>query len=99
MLGLLIGRLGMSKADALTLTAAQISSVVKHGVEREQEEWKRTRWLATILVNISGKSVKRAVTEKELLRFANETKTNGFSEFQKAAQHGARHTEQGSPRN
>lgn len=99
MLGLLIGRLGLSKADALTLTGPQIASVVKHGVEREREEWKRTRWLATILVNVSGKTVKRNVTEKDLLRFPDETKNNGFSEFLKAAQDGARHTEQGSPRN
>tara|TARA_R110000822_G_scaffold81308_6_gene193232 strand:+ start:198 stop:395 length:198 start_codon:yes stop_codon:yes gene_type:complete len=54
-------------------------------VEREKEEWKRTRWLATILVNISGKSVKQKVKETDLMRFAEEKKGNGFSEFVKAA--------------
>ena len=85
MLGLLIGRIGLSKADALTLTAKELSSVVKHSVERETEEWKRTRWLATVLVNISGKSVKAKVKETDLIRFANERKTNGFADFIRAA--------------
>ena len=85
MLGLLIGRMGMSKADALTLTKDEVAAVVKHGVDREMEEWKRQRWLATILVNISGKSVKQKVKETDLLKFASEKKDNGFRNFVKAA--------------
>lgn len=98
-LGFLMGRLGISKGDALTLTRDQMDAVVKHGLDGYIDQWKQTRWLATVLVNVSGKSVKRTVTEQELMRFESEKKTNGFSEFLKAAQHGARHTEQGSPRN
>ena len=85
MLGLLIGRLGMSKADALTLTAKEIAAVIKHGVQREQEAWKRERWLATVLVNISGKSVKHKVKETDLMQFAEERKDNGFRKFVQAA--------------
>jgi len=85
MLGLLIGRLGLSKADALTLTANEVAAVVKHGVDREAEEWKRTRWLATILVNVSGKSVKSRVKETDLMRLPHERKNNGFAEFVRAA--------------
>ena len=85
MLGLLIGRLGLSKADALTLTAQEIAAVIKHGVERETEDWKMTRWLATVLVNISGKSVKSRVKETDLIRFPHERKNNGFADFLRAA--------------
>lgn len=91
MLGLLIGRLGLSKADAMSLNKAQFEAVIKHGLEGYQDQWKRTRWLATVLVNISGKSVKRTITETELMRFENEKKNNGFKEFLKA--HGAGHKE------
>jgi hypothetical protein len=63
-------------------------------VEREKEEWKRTRWLATVLVNVSGKSVKSKIQETDLIRFPDEIKkNNGFNEFLKAAKHGARHSE------
>jgi Cys-tRNA synthase (O-phospho-L-seryl-tRNA:Cys-tRNA synthase) len=85
MLGLLIGRLGMSKADALTLTAVEIAAIIKHGVQRETEEWKMTRWLATVLVNISGKSVKNNIKETDLIKFKDEQRNNGFADFLRAA--------------
>ena len=91
MLGLLIGRLGMSKADALTITAKELEACLRHATKREQDDWRRTRWLATVLVNVSGKTVRRTISEKELLRFNDEQKTNGFSEFLKAAQDGQRY--------
>lgn len=85
MLGLLIGRLGITKADALSFTREEMEAVVRHGVDREKEEWKRYRWLATILVNISGKSVKHRIKETDLMKFTEEKKSNGFADFVKAA--------------
>jgi hypothetical protein len=91
-LGLLIGRLGVSKADSLSLTKREFEAVLKHGFEKEKEDWKRSRWMAAVMVNISGKSVKHAIKPSELLRFPDEKKqNNGFSEFLKA--HGARYKE------
>ncbi len=39
---------------------------------RNREDWKRTRWLATWIVNMSGKVMKRTFQEKDLLKFEDE---------------------------
>ena len=88
-----MGRLGVSRRDALELSKVEYEAVVKHGLEREKEEWKRARWLATVLVNISGKSVKKVVKDTDLLRFPDERKGNGFAEFIRAAKDGQRRKE------
>jgi hypothetical protein len=80
-----VGRLGLSRRDALALSKEEYEAVIKHGLEKEKEEWKRTRWLATVLVNVSGKSVKKSVKETDLLRFPDERKGNGFADFVRAA--------------
>ena len=80
-----MGRLGLSRRDALALSKQEYEAVIKHGLEKEKEEWKRTRWLATVLVNVSGKSVKKSVKETDLLRFPDERKGNGFADFVRAA--------------
>jgi len=41
---------------------------------KEKEEWKRFRWLAMHMINISQKMVKRPITEKQLLQFKDEIK-------------------------
>jgi hypothetical protein len=80
-----VGRLGLSRRDALALSKEEYEAVIKHGLDKEKEEWKRTRWLATVLVNVSGKSVKKSVKETDLLRFPDERKGNGFADFVRAA--------------
>jgi hypothetical protein len=80
-----VGRLGLSRRDALALSKQEYEAVIKHGLDKEKEEWKRVRWLATVLVNVSGKTVKRAVKETDLMRFPEETKSNGFADFVNAA--------------
>ena len=67
-----MGRLGLAPSEAKTLTKDQLEAVVKHGVEREKDEWRRSRWLAAVIVNISGKSTKKVVTETDLLKFEDE---------------------------
>jgi hypothetical protein len=71
-LGQLVGRLGISPSEAKTLTKDQLEAVIKHGVDKEKDEWRRSRWLAAVIVNISGKSTKKVVTETDLLKFEDE---------------------------
>lgn len=85
-----MGRLGVSRRDALELGKKEYEAVIKHGLDKEKEEWKRTRWLAAVLVNISGKSVKKVVKDTDLMRFPDEVKGNGFADFVRAAHDGQR---------
>ena len=73
-----MGRLGLAPSEAKTLTLDQLNAVMRHGIEAEKEKWKRTRWLAAVLVNVSGKSVKRVVQETDLLRFEDEKKESSL---------------------
>jgi hypothetical protein len=73
-----VGRLGLAPSEAKTLTKEQLEAVVKHGVEREKDEWRRSRWLAAVIVNISGKSTKKVVTETDLLKFDDEKKESSL---------------------
>jgi len=70
--------LGIAPSEAKTLTKDQLEAVVKHGVEREKDEWRRSRWLAAVIVNISGKSTKKVVTEMDLLKFEDEKKESSL---------------------
>lgn len=51
---------------------------MKAAVAKEKDEWKRLRWLATVIVNIEGKSTKKMVQETDLLRFDDEQKTSSL---------------------
>jgi len=73
-----VGRLGLSPSEAKTLTLAQLEAVFRHALEKEKDEWRRQRWLAAVLVNISGKSVKKVVTETDLLKFEEEKKESSL---------------------
>ena len=88
-----MGRLGVPPSEAKRLTRSELDAVVKHGTERLKDDWKRSRWLAAILVNVSGKTVKKHIKETELLRFEDEVKGNGFAEFLRAAHDGQRRKE------
>ena len=88
-----MGRLGGPPSEAKRLTRDELNAIVKHGTEGIKEDWKRTRWLAAVLVNVSGKTVKKHIKETELLRFQDEVKGNGFAEFLRAAQDGQRRKE------
>lgn len=73
-----MGRLGLAPSEAKSLTLAQLEAVFRYGLEREKDEWRRQRWLAAVLVNISGKSVKKVVTETDLLKFDEEKKESSL---------------------
>ena len=88
---MLVGRLGINPSEAKKLTRDELDAVIKHGTERQKDDWKRTRWLAAVLVNVSGKTVKKHILETDLLRFQDERKGNGFADFVKAAHNGKKH--------
>ena len=46
----------------------------KKEAEKSKEEWKRFRWLATQLLNISGKSLRQDIKEDDLFKFKDEIK-------------------------
>jgi hypothetical protein len=73
-----VGRLGIAPGEAKTLTLEQLEAVFRHALEREKDEWRRQRWLAAVLVNISGKSVKKAILETDLLAFEDEKKESSL---------------------
>ena len=62
----------MTPGDAKGLTREEIDGVLKHALEKEKDEWRRMRWLATVIMNIEGKSVKKVVKETDLFRFEEE---------------------------
>lgn len=68
----------MAPSEAKSLTLAQLEAVFRYGLEREKDEWRRQRWLAAVLVNISGKSVKKTVNETDLLKFEDEKKESSL---------------------
>lgn len=70
--------MGMAPSEAKSLTLAQLEAVFRYGLEREKDEWRRQRWLAAVLVNISGKSVKKTVNETDLLKFEDEKKESSL---------------------
>jgi hypothetical protein len=70
--------LGLAPSEAKTLTKDQLEAVIKHGVDKEKDEWRRSRWLAAVIVNISGKSTKKVVTETDLLKFEDENKESSL---------------------
>ena len=86
-----MGRLGLAPSEAKSLTHLQLEAVMRHAVEAEKEDWKRTRWLAAVLVNISGKSVKKVVTETDLLKFEDEQKVSSLRALLQS--HGKRRNE------
>ena len=87
---MLVGRLGINPSEAKKLTRDELDAVVKYGTERLKDDWKRTRWLAAVLVNVSGKTVKKQIKETDLLRFQDERKGNGFADFVKSIESGRR---------
>ena len=73
-----MGRIGLAPSEAKTLTLEQLEAVFRHGLERDKDEWRRQRWLAAVLVNISGKSVKNVISETDLLAFEDEKKESSL---------------------
>jgi hypothetical protein len=85
LLGLLLGRVGLNKADALSLTGEQVEAVLEAYTEGEKDEWKRTRWLATVVANFSGNAKRSGLKPTDFFRFDDEKYSSGIRELFKIA--------------
>lgn len=64
----LVGFAGLSYSDALEIEFSDYEEITKGVKRRENEEWKRARFIATMIVNMSGKSVKNNLRPDQILR-------------------------------
>lgn len=55
------------------MTPAETGMLCRGHLEREKREWKRISWLASEIINISGKSVKFRIKPEQLISFADES--------------------------
>ena len=88
MLGLLIGRIGLNKADALSLTRAEIEATLTAFNEGQKDAWRRTRYLATIVANFSGNAKKGGLKPTDLFTFDDEKRSSGIEKLFKIAKDG-----------
>jgi hypothetical protein len=86
-LGQLVGLAKLSKADALSCTGKEIEAILKAYQQGERWEWERVRWVATTIINYSGK-LKRPLRPTELFKFDDEKKQSGITDLFKIAKNG-----------
>ncbi len=80
-----MGRVGINKADALSLTSDEVEAVLEAYTEGVKDEWKRTRWHATIVANFSGNAKRSGVKPTDFFRFDDEKYSSGIRELFKIA--------------
>jgi hypothetical protein len=76
---------GLSKADALSLTSKEVEAVLEAYTEGAKDNWKRTRWLATIVANFSGNAKKSGLKPTDFFKFEEEKYSSGIRELFKIA--------------
>ena len=77
--------MGLSKADALSLTSKEVEAVLEAYTEGAKDNWKRTRWLATIVANFSGNAKKSGLKPTDFFKFEEEKYSSGIRELFKIA--------------
>jgi hypothetical protein len=88
LLGLLLGRIGLSKADALSLNGDEVEAVLEAYTEGEKDTWKRTRWHATVVANFSGNAKRSGLKPTDFFKFEEEKYSSGIRELFKIAKDG-----------
>jgi hypothetical protein len=76
---------GLSKADALSLTSEEVEAVLEAYTEGAKDNWKRTRWLATIVANFSGNAKRSGLKPTDFFKFEDEKYSSGIRELFKIA--------------
>jgi hypothetical protein len=76
---------GLSKADALSLTSKEVEAVLEAYTEGAKDNWKRTRWLATIVANFSGNAKRSGLKPTDFFKFDDENYSSGIRELFKIA--------------
>ena len=77
--------MGLSKADALSLTSEEVEAVLEAYTEGAKDNWKRTRWLATIVANFSGNAKRSGLKPTDFFKFEDEKYSSGIRELFKIA--------------
>ena len=77
--------MGLSKADSLSLTSEEVEAVLEAYTEGAKDNWKRTRWLATIVANFSGNAKKSGLKPTDFFKFEEEKYSSGIRELFKIA--------------
>jgi hypothetical protein len=80
-----MGRVGLNKADALSLTSEEVEAVLESYTEGVKDQWKLTRWHATIVANFSGNAKRSGVKPTDFFKFDDEKYSSGIRELFKIA--------------
>jgi hypothetical protein len=76
---------GLNKADALSLNGEEVEAVLEAYTEGVKDDWKRTRWHATIVANFSGNAKKSGLKPTDFFKFEEEKYSSGIRELFKIA--------------
>jgi hypothetical protein len=79
---------GLSKSDALSLNGEEVEAVLEAYTEGAKDDWKRTRWLATIVANFSGNAKRSGLKPTDFFKFEDEKYSSGIRELFKIAKNG-----------
>jgi hypothetical protein len=69
----------------LSLTSEEVEAVLQAYTEGAKDNWKRTRWLATIVANFSGNAKKSGLKPTDFFKFEEEKYSSGIRELFKIA--------------
>jgi hypothetical protein len=79
---------GLNKADALSLNGEEVEAVLEAYTEGVKDDWKRTRWHATIVANFSGNAKRSGLKPTDFFKFEEEKYSSGIRELFKIAKDG-----------
>jgi hypothetical protein len=79
---------GLSKSDALSLNGEEVEAVLEAYTEGVKDDWKRTRWHATIVANFSGNAKRSGLKPTDFFKFEDEKYSSGIRELFKIAKNG-----------
>ena len=80
--------MGLNKADALSLNGEEVEAVLEAYTEGVKDDWKRTRWHATIVANFSGNAKRSGLKPTDFFKFEDEKYSSGIRELFKIAKNG-----------
>lgn len=67
-----LGELRLLPGQYWTLTLSELGELLRGEAQRERRCWEMAAWQTALLINVSGKSVKRAVHPDDLLGLTHE---------------------------
>jgi len=58
------------------LTVADFNALVRGHRKRDENEWRRVRWLGALMANMSGKQLRRKMRESDFIRLPGDEAEN-----------------------